>query len=79
MCEHCGMEQLRSFLAQHKMRPSELAEVVGTSRGYIHDILNRRRRPGLEVATRIERATGGEVPASTWVEDADPPTSRGRE
>ena len=76
------MEQLKSFLERREMRPSELAAAVGTSRGYIHDILTRRRRPGLSVAAAIERVTDGEVPASTWAAtsaESDRQTSRGSE
>lgn len=60
------MEHLQAYLKREGMKPSELAEAVGTSRGYMHDILTKRRRPGLMVAVAIERATGGEVPASAW-------------
>lgn len=66
MCERRRMEQLQNYLVRKGVRPSELAKEVGTSRGYMHDIINRRRRPGLRVAAAIERATGGAVPASSW-------------
>ena len=38
-----------------------LAERAETSPGYIHDIANGRRTPGLRLALRIVAATGGQV------------------
>lgn len=66
MCEHAGMEKLRAYMKRVGIKPSEMAEAVGTSRGYMHDILTNRRRPGLNVAVAIERATNGAVPAAEW-------------
>lgn len=66
MCELAGMEKLHAYLLSKGLKPSEFADLVGTSRGYMHDILSSRRRPGLSVAAEIERATGGIVPASIW-------------
>lgn len=42
---------------------SALAEKVGTSKGYIHDI-STGSVPSVEIAKRIERATEGEVRAA---------------
>jgi DNA-binding transcriptional regulator YdaS (Cro superfamily) len=44
----------------------------GVSKSYLSDILNGNRTPSLHVAVRIERATGGAVPASSWVPEAAP-------
>lgn len=40
-----------------------MAEKVGTSKGYIHDI-STGSVPSVEIAKRIERATEGEVRAA---------------
>lgn len=50
---------------------SAWAARLGISRSYLSDILNGNRKPGLELAVRIERATGGEVPAAIWVPHGD--------
>lgn len=68
MCELLSMNKLQAYLEQSELRPSDLAAAVGTSRGYISDLLSGRRlRPGLTVAAAIERATKGAVPAASWV------------
>lgn len=40
-----------------------LAEKLGTSKGYLHDIAKGVRRPSIEMAKAIEKATGNQVPA----------------
>lgn len=40
---------------------------VGVSRSYLSDMLNGKKTPSLDVAVRIERLTGGAVPASSWI------------
>ena len=42
---------------------SALADKLKTSKGYLHDIANHKRRPSIEMAQSIEKATGGQVPA----------------
>lgn len=49
---------------------AQWADELGVSRSFMSDLLNGNRRPSLELAVRIERATGGRVPAISWVPDA---------
>lgn len=42
-----------------------LAISVGTSKGYLSDIANGRRRPSPDIALQIQVSTGGQVPATT--------------
>jgi DNA-binding transcriptional regulator YdaS (Cro superfamily) len=50
-----------------KSRPrgelTALAEKLNTSKGYLHDIATGYRRPSIEMAKAIEKATGSQVPA----------------
>ena len=46
----------------------EFAERIGVSPAYLSQMLWWWRRPSLELAVRIERATNGEVPCSAWVD-----------
>jgi len=47
------------------------AERFGVSAGYLSDLERGKKTPSLEVAVRIERVTGGAVPAVSWIgEDA---------
>ena len=43
---------------------TNLAKSVGTSKGYLHDLVkNRREKPSVALAKRIEAATDGQVKA----------------
>lgn len=65
------MDKLTQYLESVGQRPSDFARVLGTSPGYLHDILTQRRRPSLDLAMRIERATGGCVPVQVWVPEPE--------
>jgi DNA-binding transcriptional regulator YdaS (Cro superfamily) len=54
-----------------------MAAAVGVSRGYFSELVGGTKRPSLELAVAIERATGGAVLATSWVpepwsEDSEP-------
>ena len=40
---------------------------LGISKSFLSDLLNGNRTPSLDLAVRIERATGGRVPAASWI------------
>lgn len=61
------MSNLRTFLAQTRTKQAELAKRVGVSCGYMSELVKGDKTPGLELAVRIEDATGGAVPARSWV------------
>jgi len=42
------------------------AAQIGISRGHLNDILHGNRRPSLDLALKIEIATGGAVPVQAW-------------
>ena len=49
------------------------AAELGISRSYLSLLEDGLKTPSLALAARIERATGGAVPAVSWVpEDSDP-------
>lgn len=50
-----------------RLTQSQQAEIFGISRSYLSEIASGAKRPSLDVAFRIERETGGAVPASSWV------------
>lgn len=52
---------------------AEWAAELQISEAFLSQIVNGRKRPSLDVAFRIERATNGAVPASSWA--TDHPTS----
>lgn len=65
------MEQLRTYLDQNDIRRSAFADAVGVSRGYVTELLNGSKTPGLHLAVKIASVTHGAVPPSAWVVDAE--------
>ena len=59
-----GRERLRQWIDRSKLEDFEAAEQIGLHRAQLSHILNGIRRPGLDVALRIERATG--IPVEAW-------------
>ncbi|KHQ50357.1 MULTISPECIES: helix-turn-helix domain-containing protein [Mameliella] len=45
------------------------AERLGVSGAYMSLLVNGKKQPSLELAVRIDRVTGGKVPATSWVPD----------
>lgn len=70
MCELGAMKELIAYLDSTSTKKADLARVLNTSRGYITDLANGRRKPGRDMAIAIERATDGRVPVSTWSDSA---------
>lgn len=56
---------------------TQFANELGIGRPFLSMLESGKKRPSLELAVRIERLTGGQVPASSWVapEPIFPPTS----
>lgn len=72
-----AVERLALWLERTTLTQGEAAELIDIDPTQFSQILNRKRRPGLDNAARIERKTG--IPASAWAsidvdesEDAEP-------
>lgn len=61
------MEHLATYLAGK--RNAEFARRLGISDAFLSQLLSGKRRPSLDLAFKIERATAGLVPASVWASD----------
>lgn len=61
------MEQLETYLTQNGLKQSQFAELVSLHPSVVSRFIKGEARPSLETAFAIERATGGAVPASSWV------------
>lgn len=60
---------LRDYLADREIKPAAFARQVEYDKGNFHRLLNADDTwPSLDLAFRIERETGGEVPMAAWVE-----------
>jgi len=62
-----GMKNLLEYRKAFGLTQRELADDVGVDQSVISRFERGQARPRLSVAVAIERATGGEVPASSWV------------
>lgn len=63
-CALLAAMTLNQYLKSHERGElTALAGRLGTSKGYLHDIAKGNRRPSVEMAKAIEKATGGQVPA----------------
>lgn len=79
MCEKTRMNLLSEYLSAEStagQRRADAARMFGISQSYLSEIASGQKRPSLDTAFRIERKTGGKVPASSWVA-VDAPISGG--
>jgi DNA-binding transcriptional regulator YdaS (Cro superfamily) len=67
------MPDIATYLVSTKTKQSALAAAVGVSRGYLSELVGGTKRPSLELAVAIERATAGAVPATSWVPEPSAP------
>ena len=63
--KHFGM--LRSHIKSSGDTREVWAARLGISRSYLSLLESGTKMPSLTLAVRIERATGGAVPAASWV------------
>ncbi len=54
------------FDARPSLTQAEFGAVIGTTAASVSRLCSGNMRPSLDLAHRIERATGGEVPTETW-------------
>lgn len=62
-----GPELLARHLKAKNQTQSAFAEANGLSSPLVSMWLSRKRRPGLRSAVALEEATGGAVPAASWL------------
>jgi transcriptional regulator with XRE-family HTH domain len=67
-----GPGLLARHLKAKNLTQSAFAEAAGLSSPLISMWLSRRRRPGLKSAVALEAATGGAVPAASWLAKSRP-------
>lgn len=60
------MNRLAKYLARHNVPQEAFASASGVPAPMVSLYVSGKRRPGLDYAFAIERATGGEVPALYW-------------
>jgi transcriptional regulator with XRE-family HTH domain len=60
---------LREYLQSHGLTSEAFAKLVPCSDSYPWMLANGKATPGWRMAKRIERITGGAVPASNWFKE----------
>lgn len=58
---------LATIIAESGLTRSAWADRLEISKSHLSDVLNGNRQPSLDLAVKIERATDGAVPASSWI------------
>ena len=61
------MTLLQTYADAFAGRQRDLANALGISQPHLSLLMAGKKRPSLELAIRIERVTGGAVPATSWV------------
>jgi transcriptional regulator with XRE-family HTH domain len=61
-----ALDRLREYRAKHYDKAYEMAAEIHITEAQLSQILNGKRRPGLDIAVRIEDVTG--IPARSWVD-----------
>ena len=69
-CEKIRMTTLAQHISEAGKTQREFAADAGISPSYLCEILAGAKKPGLDLAVKIERITGGRVTAVSWVEGA---------
>jgi plasmid maintenance system antidote protein VapI len=59
-----GRERLAKYITRSRQKQYEVAGDLRITESYLSQVLSGRRRPGLDIAVRIETLTG--IPVSAW-------------
>lgn len=65
------MEKLRAYLCSAGVTQRSFADAVGLSRSHLNEIISGRKRPSLDLAFAIARATSGAVTVDAWEPSTD--------
>lgn len=55
-----------AWIERQRMSYAEIGKLLECSRQSVSNIANGHRPPGLALANRIAKVSGGKVPASSW-------------
>ncbi|SHK05078.1 Helix-turn-helix [Ruegeria lacuscaerulensis ITI-1157] len=73
------MHTLKSYRQANGIRQADLASSIGVEQATISKLESGSFRPGLELAIKIEDATGGAVPARSWLAPEFTPSAEAAE
>jgi DNA-binding XRE family transcriptional regulator len=61
-----GMSTLREYLEKAKITQKDFADIIEVKQATVSRLASQAMLPSLNLALRIELATGGKVPVSEW-------------
>lgn len=67
------MSKLRHFMTENGIKQADFAASIGATQGLVSRLIGGTALPSLKLAARIERVTGGAVPASSWIPTEEAP------
>lgn len=67
------MSHLNAYLARSGIKQATFAQRVGVTQATISKLVARTMQPSLELAMKIEDATGGAVSARSWLPPSEDP------
>lgn len=70
------MQSLADYLEEKSIPQKDFAALLGVDRSIVSRWCAKKVLPGLDMAYRIKRLTGGAVPFEAWVSDPELPTDR---
>lgn len=59
--------KLKAWLKLHRMTQAAFAKLVATDQAHVSDLVNGKVSPMLQLVSRIEKATKGDVKYEDWV------------
>ena len=62
-----GLMTLEEWIRNSRLRPADVARLLGISRGNLHDLMRRAVWPRPETVIKIWRLTGGAVTANDFL------------
>ena len=71
-----GRQRLADYVTRSRLKQYELADLLAIHETTLSQILHGKRRPGLDIALRIEAETG--IPAVSWSDQKRGRLDRGR-
>lgn len=69
LCDGRHMEAFTKYLAGHSISRRAFANKIGVHHSVVARWASGDARPGMDMAFKIERMTGGEVPVASWTRE----------
>jgi plasmid maintenance system antidote protein VapI len=65
-----GAAHLKQYLTNSNLSYTQFGERVGCTKAHVCGLVNRKSKPSLELAARMEKETDGRIPQASWAAQA---------